>query len=312
VLKGKYLNKYLFLVNPIAGTGRALKSVPVIEKYLKEIGDTDSQIVLSKAPGHLTDIAKKSCLLDFTHFVAVGGDGTLNEVINGLGTNFNKLLALLPVGSGNDFARNLHLSKNVVSNLKLIFNPHPKIKMVNLTEVEIVTVSSSERHKTLFINSLGIGFDALVADLNQKNKRFNGLLSYVLSVIHAIGIYRDIEAEIFLNDGKFLGPKLLISIGNGCTSGGGFFLTPDAEIDDNLLDICIIDSLSKVNMLRHLPKALMNKIKRVKEVHLQKITKADIYLKKPFLVHADGEIISREAVKISIELSEKRINVISG
>ena len=65
-------------------------------------------------------------------------------------------------------------------------------------------------------------------------------------------------------------------------------------------------------MLRHLPKALMNKIKSIKEVHLQKITKADIYLKKPFLVHADGEIISREAVKISIKLSEKRINVISG
>ena|ERR1035437_1508828 len=134
-------------------------------------------------------------------------------------------------------------------------------------------------------------FNALVAEINQTNKIFSGLLAYILSVIYSISHYKPIDAEIQINDNSIQGLKLLISVGNGKTAGGGFFLNPDAEIDDNLLDICIIESLTKFNIVRHLPKSLTNKIKNVKEVSLQRFTNANINLKKPFIVHADGEII---------------------
>jgi len=306
------LNKYLFLVNPAAGKGKALKTVPVIEKYFKEIGNSEYEIILSQAPKHLIDIAKRSCNHDFTHIIAVGGDGTVNEIINGLEINSNIYFALLPVGSGNDFARSLHLPKDVISNLKLILNADAIIKSVNITEVDIIDYNSTISSKTFIINSLGIGFDALVADLNQKNKIFSGLLSYIVAVLYAISSYRAICIELLINNQKINGSKLLIAVGNGKTSGGGFFLNPDAEIDDDLLDICIIDSLTKLNMIRHLPKALLNKIKEVKEVSLHRFTTANISLKKPCLVHGDGEIISRNAVGITIKLLKDKIKVITG
>ena len=306
------MNKYLFLVNPAAGKGKAFKTVPFIQNYFNGIGNKNYQIILSNAPKHLTEIAIKSCEQDFTHIIAVGGDGTVHEIVNGLRENSKIYFGLLPVGSGNDFARSLRLSKDIKTNLDLILNSYSCVKMVNITEVDITNRSSSVLHKTFVINSLGVGFDALVAEVNQTNKIFSGLLSYILSVIYSISNYKPIDAEIQINDKSIQGLKLLISVGNGKTSGGGFFLNPDAEIDDNLLDICIIDSLTKFNIVRHLPKALTNKIKNVKEVSLQRFTIANIYLKKPFIVHADGEIISRDAVKISVKLSDSKLKVISG
>ena len=96
------MNKYLFLVNPAACKGKALKIVPFIQNYFNEIGKKDYEIILSNAPKHLTEIAK-SCEQDFTHIIAVGGDGTVHEIVNGLRENSKIYFGLLPVGSGNDF-----------------------------------------------------------------------------------------------------------------------------------------------------------------------------------------------------------------
>ena len=306
------MSKYLFLVNPAAGKGKGFKTVPFIQNYFNHIGNKNFQIILSKAPKHLTEIANKSCEQDFTHIIAVGGDGTVHEILNGLRKNSKIHFGLLPVGSGNDFARSLHLSNDIKTNLDLILSPNSLVKIVNITEVIIIDKSLSIPHKIFIANSLGVGFDALVAEKNQTNKIFNGLLSYIISVIYTIGHFKPFDAEIHINDNIIKGLKMLISIGNGKTSGGGFILNPDAQIDDNLLDICIIDSLTKFNMVRHLPKTLTNRIKNVKEVSLHRFTIAVIYLKKPGLVHADGEIISRNAVKISVKLSDSKLKVVSG
>jgi len=300
---------YLILINPAAGNWRGVKVIDTIKKYLAK-KRINHHIEVSQSPGHISDLVKKLSK-NFTHLVSVGGDGTLNELINGIDITSLNTIGLLPIGTGNDFARNLNLHNDINHNLDLIFNSN-KHSSFDIGQSIIYENGSSIKKSHRFINSLGIGFDALVAKINQKSKHLSGLISYLYAVILALIKRKDINVEIELdNITKLIGKKLLIAIGNGFTTGGGFYLTPDAKINDNKLDICIIDSVSTLKILSSLPKALFNKLNEVKEASLLKFTNAKIVIQEPALIHTDGEIISENAEKIEISILKNELKIIS-
>lgn len=302
-------NSYLFIINPAAGNWRGLKVVDKIKKYLAK-KKISHHIEVSQFPGHIRELVK-TLSKNFTHLISVGGDGTLNELINGLDVNSFNTIGLLPIGTGNDFARNLNLYKNLYSDLDVIFNSK-KHYSFDIGQSIILEEKSNEKKYYRFINSLGIGFDALVAKINQRSKHLNGLFSYLYAISLALIKRKDFIADITVDNTQYIsGKKLLITIGNGFTTGGGFYLTPDAIINDNKLDLCLIDSISTLKLLRSLPKALFTKLHTVKEAHLLKFNEARVQMKDSVIVHADGEIVTESAKSVEITILKNELKIIS-
>ncbi len=304
------MEKTLIIVNPKAGKGNGEKSVSLIKNYIRET-NSDTKIIITEHPHHATKIVKEN-QFKFKKIVGVGGDGTLNEIINGIDLNSNEkpVLGVIPIGSGNDFARMLDLSKDIKQNLELIFN-HAPIKPIDVGNIKFTEKNEKEIKSHKFLNGLGIGFDAYVAYINQHSKQFSGLISYVFAVIKALINLKEMPVRIKLNNSIILGNKLLIAIGNGKTHGGGFFLNPDAEIDDNLLDLTVIDKLNKLQIMQKLPLALFNKLETAKEVSMYKFNEIDIEIEEPYYVHTDGEVISDKISSLKVTCMENAIKVIS-
>ncbi len=302
-------NSYLFLINPAAGNWRGVRVIDKIKNYLAK-KRINHHIEISNSPKHISQLVR-SLSRDFSHLISVGGDGTLNELINGIETNSINTIGVLPIGTGNDFARNLNLTKDINSNLDVIFNSK-KYFNFDIGQSTIYDINSKSKIFHRFVNSLGIGIDALIAKINQRTKYLSGYFSYLYALSLALIKRKDIHVNILLdNQNNITGEKLLASIGNGCSTGGGFFLTPDAKIYDNKLDICIIDSVSIIKILKHLPKALLNKINTIKEVNIYKFKNALIKLTEPTLVHMDGEIISESAKEMEISILKNELKIIS-
>lgn len=303
------MNKLLYIVNPIAGKGRGKKVISKIKQFHNG-SNGKYKIIITKFPKHASQIAKENSG-NGDLIISVGGDGTLNEVINGLNLENKNKVAVLPIGTGNDFASNFKYGKSVKDNLIRISKYRN-----NLVSVDIGSVEFQDKEKTvkntLFINSLGIGFDAYVAYLNQNNKLLSGMSSYIVAVFRALTNLDNIKMDIGLSEMNIDGEKLLLAIGNGKTSGGGFYLNPNAKIHDGFLDLTVIDKInSRLRLIRKLPLALFNKIETIPEVSMYKFKILEIDLERPYYVHTDGEIISDSVTSLEIKSVGSAINFVS-
>jgi len=305
-----YLKKFLYIINPVAGNGKGERSIEIIDSYCKS-NKIDFQIYVTEYPLHATEIAKENSM-NFSHIIAVGGDGTVNEVLNGISLRNNIIFAALPVGTGNDLVKNFNYPTEILDILEIIHSEEKQeIKSIDIGKVNYTTGNSNEIKEHLFINNLGIGFDAYVGYLNQHHKLLKGVTSYVVAVFKALINYQMINSIISFNDIQISGHKLMLTVGNGISSGGGFYLTPKALIDDNLLDISIFEQISRFRLLNVLPKALVNKLETVKEASMYKSKKIDIVLKEPYFVHCDGEIITKQIKTAKIICLPKALKIIT-
>ena len=296
-------NKVVFIINPVAGRGRSKKLIPKLKKYLKD-KISDSEIYITERKGSAREFV--SCIdNEFNIVVSVGGDGTLNEIINGLNFNDNIKLSILPCGSGNDFAKAVGAEKNLEKNVYRIFNQKTEMN-VNLGRITYGENINSSVKTHYFINSCGIGFDALVAYLISKNKFLVGLPLYLSAVIKALFSFSPIQVSYEIDNDKYEGEKLLISIGNGKTSGGGFMLNPFADLHDNKLDVCLIDNFSRLKIIKNLSKAITGKHYLIDGINLYQFKKLSLQLKNPCYLHVDGEVITDNLKKAEIEICDKK------
>jgi YegS/Rv2252/BmrU family lipid kinase len=291
--------KTLLIVNPESGKGRGGKLLNHIKQYITENAN-DCTIKLTTCRGHATEIIKKESP-GYQKIIVTGGDGTLNEVINGLDLTTEKQIGLLPIGSGNDFAKALSLPKSIDNNLTLVFNDTPRQISPDIGQVSILNDNEEVIKSSRFTNSCGIGFDAYVAHLNQTNKVLSGLSSYIVAILKALWEHNSVNIEARFDDREYSGEKLFVCIGNGETAGGGLYLTPGAVIDDGYLNYTIVERVSRLKLLRYLPLAVINKLTGIKYVQMSKFKDAYIKLRQPFYVHNDGEIVSDSASIIKVE-----------
>lgn len=304
--------KYLFVINPISGKGRGKDSIPIIEYYLKS-KCIDYKFLITQYPKNATEYLRNSCQ-EFNIIVSVGGDGTLNEVVNGIPDNyFDKVtLGVLQIGTGNDFSKNIISSKNIVENLASICQINKfSFRNIDLGTIEYTNVNSDEISTHKFINGAGIGFDAYVGALTQRNKVLRGISAYLVSVIKALFNYKMINVELKFNNVEITGNKLMITFGNGISHGGGFYLTPNAKIDDGILDISVFEEIKRKRLLSALPKALVNKLGDVPEADFF-CTDGNVFAKlnTPYYFHCDGEIISDNLKTAKISLQKGKIKII--
>jgi len=294
-------SKWCFIVNSTAGRGKTGKKISKLVTSLNE-HKFDYEIELTKAPQHAIQLTQDAIEKRITNIVAVGGDGTLNEVVNGImlsGKSENVNLGIVPEGGGNDFALNFKLSSNIDKAVDLLRKF--KIRKIDIGKIE----------DKYFINALGIGFDARVAIVSNKIKYLNGLPRYLLAVIKALVTLKMVEADIKMDTGTIKNPFLLLSIGNGLSTGGGFLLTPEARTDDGLLDLCLINKANRRRVLSLLPSAIKGKHLKEPEVVIHQSQKIEVTTNKPLPIYYDGELpVLKDPLHFVIELLPKKLNLI--
>jgi YegS/Rv2252/BmrU family lipid kinase len=234
--------KLFIILNPIAGKGKAIKAYPRIENFLKKAG-VDFEIVLTEKPGHALEIARGGgTLADAadTITVAAGGDGTCNEVVNGLltrqsGANANKpLLGILPIGRGNDFAYSAQMPHEIDKALEILLEGATIPLDIGLVHGGFFPDGR------YFVNGIGIGFDTKVG-FEAAKMNIHSSLGYVFGAVVTVAKFEPSPVlEIHHDSETFIEPSAIVSIVNGRRMGGSFFMGPDALLNDGLLDFCVI------------------------------------------------------------------------
>lgn len=302
--------KYHFILNPVAGRGRAYKAIKKIRSLLRE-KNVNHTFSITSAPQHATQLAREA-QKDHDVIVAIGGDGTVNEVMNGL-INTQSKFAVIPLGSGNDFAKAVKMPNNIIEAIDVILNN--KNIIADIGKVVTHRCINDKLHiydERFFINGIGIGFDASVAYESSKIRRLRGLPLYISALFRALIKYKTPNFLIKLDELRLKSKYFLIAIGNGVSAGGGFYLTPEAKLDDNRFDVCYVNRIGIFKILKMFPSVLKGLHGKYKEVHFTHSKNIEVKSKDNFFVHADGEIVGNNVNSVKIILIPAAINIITG
>ncbi len=300
------MEKLTLIVNPAAGKGAGRK---LQQRLLAELRRRNMQhdVRVTGGPGDAMALARSAVS---SVVVAVGGDGTVNEVANGL-LGSSKVLAVIPTGSGNDFIKSIgvpHAVNEAVDCLSAGTVAKVDVGTVRCTER---SASSNSSHRC-FVNGVGVGFDAAVAARTSEITYLRGTALYVMAVFQTLGKYRAPLFDIAVDEHRQRTRNLLVAIGNGRCAGGGFYLTPDAEVSDGLLDVSLIDDLPLHKILRLMPKMMRANHHDLEGVNSMRGKNISLSAETPFFVHADGEVIGRSVTQVDIEIRPQELEVIVG
>lgn len=295
--------KTLFIVNPEAGKGRGRKILPQVSRILARYS-SHTEIVQTERELHAIELVKLH-KADFKRICVLGGDGTLNEIVNGLDGSSDNILGVIPVGSGNDFARTAGMTSDPAGALRVIMESHV-VREVDTGYLKYKENKTKDLIIRKFLNSAGVGFDAIVSDQIKKTRYIKGLPLYISAVVQALFMYQVMDVEAELDGYKVQGRKLLIAISNGKTYGGGLKVNPGAEVDDGYLDACIIGTLPIWQIVRDFQKLIRGKHGSIPGIEIRKFKSARIKTVMPVYIHADGEVISRTVTEVEAGLNPTR------
>jgi YegS/Rv2252/BmrU family lipid kinase len=303
--------RYKIVVNPTAGKGLAGRSIEKIRAQLTALG-LDFDLVTTSQPGEAIDLARQAVADGYDTVVAVGGDGTCQEVVNGLveaggDGNVAGNLGLLPMGSGCDFAWKVGIPAALDEACARLARHETRIVDVGWLDIDGET--------RYFYNTVGIGFEGVVATEIRKIKYLRGLALYLPAVLKAIFMtMRSARAAIEYRCGgemRRLEDKfLMISVCNGARAGGAFLIAPQAEIDDGTLDMCIAPEVRRTRMLALLPYFLKGTHVDQPEVTMLRADHITVTSQDNLIAHADGEIVCSDARRIEFRVLPKKLRVV--
>ena len=217
--------KIIFIINPISGVGKQRLVETAIDKTLdKSIFDYD--ISYTSAPKHATELSKDAACKNYDIVVAVGGDGSINEVAKGI-IGSNCTLGIIPIGSGNGLARHFNIPFDISQAIEVI-------NKCNTIKIDTATINEQ-----LFLSIAGVGFDALVANKFAKGKR-RGFWSYFKITVREYPKYKPKKYSLTIDGKKMIRRALLVSFANSNQFGYNTSIAPMAIINDGFLDVCIL------------------------------------------------------------------------
>jgi diacylglycerol kinase (ATP) len=298
-LKGRNLKdaKFLFIVNPAAGKGRTADLFGYI-KPLLENRDVSFECRFTSGPGDAEAFAREALSGGFTHIIAVGGDGTSHDVVNGiLGSSL--VFGMIPSGSGNDFPKSAGIPLEPSHAVETIFSGRER------------PVDVGKLGDVYFINGLGIGLDGAVSHRFKNLKRFRGQLGYVLGAIQEAFLFEGFRSEVTIGDWKYSGTLLLAGASNGVYQGGKFKLAPGAKVDDGLLDFHVIKDMPSLQRLIKIPRVLKGTHSGLAEVELRSGPKIEIKISRSVPAHMDGEPFFLEPGAHGIEVVPGALRIMS-
>jgi diacylglycerol kinase (ATP) len=302
--------KVKIILNPMADMGNAWKLANDLRPQITEYGNADWSGTVY--PTHATELAKQAGELGYEMVIAVGGDGTVHEVVNGLmqvPADHRPILGVVPVGSGNDFAHAIGVPLQSDRALAHALSGAP-------SGIDLGLMTDEHGRQEYFDNTLGIGFDAVVTIRSHRLPVLRGFLMYLTAVIQTIVLNHDPIGMQIEADGRQLAQSnLLLTLCNGPREGGGFLIAPDAVPDDGLLHYAMIRKVSRLTMFRLVPEVMKGTHGRFTPVTLDSCKRMSVIADRAMYIHADGEIYTSfgsNLRRITIEVQPGALRVVRG
>ena len=283
------------ILNPYSNRWEAGRRAPELETRLTA-ANIDFIMQKTERPGHATELARKAVLTGNLPLVAVGGDGAISEVVNGLlqATPPDRYPAgpvgLIPFGTANDLADVLGIPRDLEAAVQVIANGKTR------------RMDAGRVNGHFFGNNSAIGLEPMVTIENIRLTWLSGVIRYLVSAVITI-LKRPVwEAELKWDGGQYQGSISLVSVGNTHRTGGVFYMTPHASIDDGYLDFVFAPNLGRLRLFQLLPKTQNGTHIHAPEVQEQRTKKLTILTKAPTPIQADGELITTAASEIEYEI----------
>lgn len=296
------------ILNPAASSGAGGRLAPQVEARLRA-RHIPFRIDTTSAPGHARELGLQAARSGSARILVVGGDGTVHEVVNGLldagveGPGPD--VAVLPVGTGNDFYRMVGAPKTLDGAMDML-----QWGVARPFDVGLATWEGGRRW---YVNLLGVGVDVEVLLRRAGVRRLRGLSQYLAALLQAVVRFEPVPLRVILDDGEILdGPTTLAGITVGPSAGGGFLLNPGATPEDGLLDLCFVDALTIPQILRYIPRVIRGTHANLPVVRLRRFGRAR--LEGPdgglFRFELDGELMGAPVAWVDTEIHRARIRVL--
>jgi YegS/Rv2252/BmrU family lipid kinase len=294
----------IVILNPWAGRGTAGQRRDELEQALRAAG-VAFDLVTTHARGGATELTYQAIERGYDQVIAVGGDGTLNEVLNGIMGSRESIgkdasLAVVPLGTGSDFIKSFEgqLPNDLAGAARRLARNTPRAVDVGSIRVS----GATEELSRCFINGLGMGLDAQVAAETARLTKLKGFAVYLVAIIRVLANYKSHLMTVRFDDYEVRRRLLFATVGNGRFQGGGFILTPEAQIDDGLLDLCMVERLRLDEIIRYLPRLMDGSHISMRQVVMGKARQITLTCPTPIHVATDGEVVATDAHRVEVEV----------
>jgi YegS/Rv2252/BmrU family lipid kinase len=279
------------IVNPVAANGAVGRNWTRVCDFLQAEG-AEFDAILTEEPGHATHLARQALDDGYRTIVAVGGDGTVNEVLNGLvekgSVDPEIALGIIPWGTGADFSRTVGIPRDYAGACRHLL--HFKTRPVDLGR--ITCLREGREVERYFINAAGLGFDSEVAELVNRNpKLLGGTIPYLACLFASLVTYRNKNVEFSFDGQHARGRINSVIVCNGCYLGGGMFIAPDASFDDGIFDVVILGNLNKLEVVVNVPRVYKGTHLTHPKVSLCHAREVHVEARERMLLQAEGELI---------------------
>jgi YegS/Rv2252/BmrU family lipid kinase len=295
-------DQWLVIVNPNAGTRKGQKDWKEIANHLGKV-NLKFEAFFTQGIGDATCITQEKIEAGYRKIIVVGGDGTLNEVVNGIFLQKSTLttevlLGIIPIGTGNDWGRMYGIPSDYKKAVEVIHEQHTIIQ-----DAGVAKYSNGENEITrYFINAAGMGFDAEVVRKTNIDKQHGkgGILIYLKNLIASLIGYHAQQVVIDIDGRQRTDSIFSVSIGICRFTGGGMMQAPDAMPNDGLLDITIIRNISRLEVIRNIPRLFNGTIGKNPKVELLQGKTVNVYGDSKIYLEADGETLGHSPLHFSI------------
>ena len=288
------------ILNPAAGRGAARRAEAVVARAFRAQGWA-VDVVRTEGPGHGQELASAAVRQGAKHVVAVGGDGTVHEVANGLlRSGTDAALGVVPVGSGNDFAKMVGQ-----------YGHDPARAVARLVTARSQRFDAGRVLDEWFVNSVGFGFGPAVVKTRNTMHHLRGFLSYLVPIVKTFFKFQAPVFDVAAPGFRERGYMMMVEVCNGTTAGGSYRFAPDADPADGKLDVCLIRRVSLPRFLLAIPRVMRGSHITMREVTLIKTAKLVICSpEQPLMLHTDGELREPGVNECTVELERGRLNVL--
>lgn len=305
--------KTIVILNPASGNGIAGKKYEQVQAALLA-GGLKFDEARTTGRHDATSIAQEAKKSGYDNFIAVGGDGLVHEIANGLlrATKGEPVetLGIIPVGSGNDFIKMIPAKPDWHDGVERVLRGYRRWFDVGQVTADHLAAGFHEGAQ-FFVNGLDTGFGAQVATHVHDVPFLKGTAMYLVGILGTLSHYSIPRVKITLGDGRIIEQtSAMVVASNGKCFGGGFWITPKAETDDGLLDVIIADGLGRVGILSLLPKVMQGKHLGDRRIKFLQTPRLTIESPDPLIVETDGEIPYLEAHHVEVEILPKHLRVI--